>query len=406
MTTDNPLVAKVKRLALSSGPMDPFSAATIGLLQDAKDEFVLAPDLYVDVARLPPGVTTLPLLISHLRAIKEKMKSRPNGIKTADWDVAKSGELRQYKLYVCCIHSLCDYVSGSPDYSMSVAPFVANSLVHAKGNVPTGLSKGGKELWENTFGPDGTRTVAVMTSLVFFCLQPVVAAPEVPSAPKPDLPGGDVALTPEDEEKLAAEHRSELVFTELSEDYGMTRRELAQMSSSMDALHEDLKVSTGSVSERVLIMQSILLIATPILASTPYATAISIQGYGADGTRNGEDAFYLDDGGKAIALTNDNKGEWYAFTKEIAAYWKTDPMECGEGVGVKMTTLCIKLEAGAVTPREITEDAELMHMFYRFACNMGIAKVMEDDYMAIAMRMVAEKEAAEAATAGAEETKS
>jgi hypothetical protein len=171
--------------AVKNGLVIPqFTGDVISQLEDAAEEFSLAPDEWIDVKRLPAGVVDLPSLINHLRAIQNQLGSRPSDVKTADWDVAKSGSLRLYKLAVCCITGLVSYIDASPIWNVSIKVFVAACMMHAKANAPGNLAAKGKTLWTKTFEDGSPRTVSVMTALVFLChgSSTGVGAPPAPPA--------------------------------------------------------------------------------------------------------------------------------------------------------------------------------------------------------------------------------
>lgn len=157
-----------------------FTNAVKTALADAVLKFNLAPDLFVDVARLPSNVTNLTTLITYLGTIQEKLAAKDNKVKNEEWEVAKSGELRLYKLYVCCIHGLNGYINQSganaPSFAVSAAVFAAGACTYARTHVPDDFGEGAGKLWEKTFATSAKRTVKVMVSLIYLISQEPAAA--------------------------------------------------------------------------------------------------------------------------------------------------------------------------------------------------------------------------------------
>jgi hypothetical protein len=161
------------------------------ILSDATVEFALAPDAFIDVGRLPVSVTNLSTLVDYLRTIQQKLAKRDNKVKTEDWDVAKSGELRLYKFYVCAIHALSNYIEGAPAVNVTHVVFAQAVATHASGNPPADLAENGSKLWKQTFNGNQPRTISVIMSLLYFCHRE--ANPGGP-APPPGPPA-PVAIT-------------------------------------------------------------------------------------------------------------------------------------------------------------------------------------------------------------------
>jgi hypothetical protein len=185
MATPHAIVNSVKAAANRSGPVGAFSPVIVAELTGASEEFPLAPDEFVDVGRLPPGVTTFATLIDYLRSIKSKLTNRDNSVENKDWDVAKSGELRLYKLFVCVIHALDSYINGTPDYNVNIIAFSNAVIMHGRATKPDGLAKKGAILWEKTFASDQPRTVAVTRTVIYLCMRQTRAPPPPPAPPVP-----------------------------------------------------------------------------------------------------------------------------------------------------------------------------------------------------------------------------
>jgi hypothetical protein len=154
----------------TGGGVLPFSKEVLDGLSDAKSMFELAPDAFIDTARLPSSVVGLSTLVQYLKTIKDKLEKRDNATANKDWDVAKSGELRLYKLFACNIHALSDYITkGKPNYNLAPILFSDAARMYGKANPPDGLSLKGKTMWEKTYGDGQPRTAASMKTLVYLC---------------------------------------------------------------------------------------------------------------------------------------------------------------------------------------------------------------------------------------------
>jgi len=138
------------------------------LLAEAVADFNLAPDPWADVARLPSSVKNLTTLVSHLGTIKEQISKRDSKTKNEDWEVAKSGDLRKYKLFVCCIHALNGYIKDEPTYDVDLTTFISAVMQHAASKPPAQLETGATKLWNATFVGKSARTISVMKALLYF----------------------------------------------------------------------------------------------------------------------------------------------------------------------------------------------------------------------------------------------
>lgn len=192
MQVNKALINDVKAHLAITTTISPFSPGVISKLTNAQGEFMLAPDEYIDVGRLPSNIISLDTLFNYLRAIQLKLANRDNKVKNEDWDVAKSGELKLYKLYVCAIHALSAYLKDTPNFTVSTSDFAGAVVSHARSHPPPNLAKNGATLWTKTFDVGQSRTVAVMVSLLYFCSQEagtsVVVPPPPVTAPAPQLP--------------------------------------------------------------------------------------------------------------------------------------------------------------------------------------------------------------------------
>jgi hypothetical protein len=123
----------------------------------------------IDVGRLPPSVQSFSALVDHLRAVKKQIAERPSGVETADWDVAKRGDLKLYKLFICAIHATHAYLTKEADVALDrpLATVAQDIITAAPGNAPEGLSKGGQDLWTATFSGAVPRTSSCVKALLF-----------------------------------------------------------------------------------------------------------------------------------------------------------------------------------------------------------------------------------------------
>lgn len=135
----------------------------------ACDRFNLAPDVLVDIKRLPISVQTLDNLFDYLETIQERLANRNPSVKTEDWDVAKSGQLRQYKLYVCAIHALSGFLNDKSATCDDSTKLPEAIMDHARTHPVGGLSTHGKTMWGKTFEDGQHRTLMVISSLLYFC---------------------------------------------------------------------------------------------------------------------------------------------------------------------------------------------------------------------------------------------
>jgi len=165
------LVNQVRTHVTNGVPPGVFHPDVLAALLDAATEFPLAPDEFVDVGRLPPAVVDLATLFAHLRAIKQKLAAKSSEVKTVDWEVAKSGELRLYKLYVCALHALHAYLGTQYDGTLTPNDFALAAIAFAQANPPADLAEKGTKLWQKTFDGTSPRCAAVMKSLLYFCSQ-------------------------------------------------------------------------------------------------------------------------------------------------------------------------------------------------------------------------------------------
>lgn len=200
--SNDALVRRVRTWVADDPNVNAFTLDVLFALEKAVDEFNIEPDEYADIRRMPLSVTSLDTLVAHLRSIKVKLAGRPTGVVNANWDVAKSGELRSYKQFACCIRALYIAVCHGQPNGVPLSEFVNGVLVTASGNPPKALSSNARTLWNKTIDPNNSRTKVDLSLLVQICQQtnttrltaggtwslPLVAkgvAKSPPSKPKP-----------------------------------------------------------------------------------------------------------------------------------------------------------------------------------------------------------------------------
>lgn len=175
----------------ASGPTGKFADDILEILAQGADDFALGPDEFVDVLRLPKSVISLPTLMDHLLSIKAQLGSRDNKISTEDWDVAKRGDLRLYKMFACAIHALNDYLQTSPDFGLSIMNFAEQAVAYGRVHPPPGLAKGGLKMWTSNFEAPCPRLISCMATLVFFCKSNGISDDSDDDNAMPDLDKGD-----------------------------------------------------------------------------------------------------------------------------------------------------------------------------------------------------------------------
>jgi hypothetical protein len=215
MSVNATIVSSVKAYVGRGGGIGTFSADVLDALREATEKFLLAPDEFVDVGRLPASVTNLSTLFQYLTSIQQKLSTRDNKVKNEDWEVAKSGELRLYKLYVCAIHALYAFINAGYDSNANASIFAEALVTFARSNTPPGLAENGATLWKKAFEGSQPRTLAVVKSLLYFCMRSAgspspstgggptgtaltLAGQDASSPPKPALPPAPSASGPAD----------------------------------------------------------------------------------------------------------------------------------------------------------------------------------------------------------------
>jgi len=190
------LVTTIRNFSLADANVAALVVEAVAILNDAILEFNLAPNEYADVERLPLGVRSLTELIEYLRTIKTKLAARDPKQKTEDWAVARSGELRLYKTFVCCLNALYRYHSlGVPaNWGIQLNLFVRALTRWASVNPPVGLSKSGTKLWNSVFEQDNSRSIIAIKTVLHFCLTPVVVPIPPPPPAAPGALGGDAGV--------------------------------------------------------------------------------------------------------------------------------------------------------------------------------------------------------------------
>jgi hypothetical protein len=170
VSSTHKLAAQVQASYADTAGTAAFPPGVEGKLEAAKQEFMLAPDPYVDTVRLPTTVVSLSTLFDYLRTIKGLLESRDNNVKNSDWDVAKSGQLKLYKAFVCAIHALSNYLDDGVISASALPVFVKAVVAHARLHAPEGLSENGTTMWTKFFEGDQPRTLATLATLTTLCV--------------------------------------------------------------------------------------------------------------------------------------------------------------------------------------------------------------------------------------------
>jgi hypothetical protein len=160
------------------------SPNNLQLLFQAKRDFNLAPDDFVDVARTPSSVRDFAGLVGHLRLIQRELADPTEQTKT-------SGRLRYYKVMTCCINALASYceVHGREVQDMTMLALRDAVMTHARSNPPPSLSTSGKVLWDRTFEQGSGRTSTAL-SMVLYLINSSVQEEGV-QGPRPQLTAGE-----------------------------------------------------------------------------------------------------------------------------------------------------------------------------------------------------------------------
>lgn len=162
----NSLLNTLKNAVQDTTQIDLTQASITRELASLCEEFNLAPDEYVDVKRMPSTVTDLESLKTYLVSIRDKLTKIDDAEKKGKADVVKNGELKLYKLCVCCLHGLSSYLTGGTGGSKTIQEISSEAINHARANKPVNLGANGSKLWESTFAQNAVRTKNIMTCVV------------------------------------------------------------------------------------------------------------------------------------------------------------------------------------------------------------------------------------------------
>jgi hypothetical protein len=182
--TNAALVEKLKAFIEANANVNQISESAIKKLEAAAEEFTLVPDAMIDVKRLPLGMTTFDDLVRHITALRGKISQRDSNQKITDSDIAKSGELKQYKMFVCSIHGVKNFVKAKKDLGKPLSNVVDDIMAHSKDNPPGGLSEGGTKLWKSSYDARPPRMMTCIRLVVM-----LLATDEV-NADKPAAEAG------------------------------------------------------------------------------------------------------------------------------------------------------------------------------------------------------------------------
>jgi hypothetical protein len=147
-------------------------------LRGAAMEFAMAPDAYLDIARLPASVIDLDTLFSELRRVQTQIADNKEGAQ-------KEGKIRTYKIYICAIHAISSFMDTTPAITVSYRQLAISTMEHAQNNQPTGLSESGRKLWEKTFVGGTVRTNSVIASVYYLGRKKGPPAKPPPGETKP-----------------------------------------------------------------------------------------------------------------------------------------------------------------------------------------------------------------------------
>jgi len=158
-----------------------FHNPAIEAIAESVLEFNIEADDLIDVKRMPPSVVNVNTFLGHLRSIKAQIdadnlagntykRDRDNHIEGTKPAYMLNGSLKRYKLGVCCLHAIHNYLSnaeGQVDGS-SLTTVSQQIMDHASRNPPRTLGNGGSKLWTATFSSRSARTQMFIGLIVEF----------------------------------------------------------------------------------------------------------------------------------------------------------------------------------------------------------------------------------------------
>ena len=160
---DESLAERVSAFMAATGnfnarPPDEFLEYLGGLVE----EFNIAPDVWIDVKRLPVSVNSWQSLSAYMRGLRAQVENKTEAIQAA-------GLVKLYKLLLCCIHGLHGYLRATdgPTYPISKGDMIFNAMRHANVHPPAGLSEKALKLWRATFEGSPARPTCIMATLVY-----------------------------------------------------------------------------------------------------------------------------------------------------------------------------------------------------------------------------------------------
>jgi hypothetical protein len=141
------------------GPPDEFLEYLGGMVE----EFNIAPDVWIDVKRLPVSVDSWNSLRQYMRGLRTQVENKSEAIQAA-------GLVKLYKLLLCCIHGLHAYLRApdGPTYPIARGDMVTSAMRHASIHPPVGLSDRAMKLWKATFEGSPSRPTCIMATLIYF----------------------------------------------------------------------------------------------------------------------------------------------------------------------------------------------------------------------------------------------
>lgn len=132
------------------------------------DDFNLSSDPFADVSRLPKSVNSYKTLIAHLKNLKVQISKKPQDIANKDFELAKSGMLKQYKLFACALSAMKRWSGrdSSKEISGTRKAHARRIVEWAKDNVEDTMSSNGKTMWKAAFSQNSDRMVSIVMLII------------------------------------------------------------------------------------------------------------------------------------------------------------------------------------------------------------------------------------------------
>lgn len=144
------------------------SAILLGSLEGIVGDFNIGCETHVDVARIPATVVSIATLSAHLKETKAKLAARPSNVKNVDFEIAKAGLLKQYKMYACALSAMVRWSrrETASEFVGTSKALVNRIIEWGKENPEPTLGSDGKKMWTGTFSGNEARLKSVMCHIL------------------------------------------------------------------------------------------------------------------------------------------------------------------------------------------------------------------------------------------------